>query len=214
MRFKLGRTMRTEPMVHMYTQSGGEVAYASLGITGLQAEVEFPSDWHDYPRAWVRLGLGVARLCFSFPWTKVVPDEGQCSGPTYGFQFYEELLWIKYGKSKGYRSDPRTTFKMPWAWKHVKHQVLSQPETHPYTYTLKSGKLQHRTATIKVEERRWERYWLPTSRTRRYIDIVFNDEVGEKSGSWKGGCIGCGYDMLPNEAPVDTLRRMEAERKF
>lgn len=48
----------------------------------------------------------------------------------------------------------------------------------------------------------------------RAIDVQFSDEVGERTGSWKGGTIGCGYNMLPGESPLDTLRRMEAERKF
>ena len=52
------------------------------------------------------------------------------------------------------------------------------------------------------------------SKKRRSIDIDFNDEVGEETGSWKGGCTGCGYTMLDGELPEQTLRRMEKERKF
>jgi hypothetical protein len=44
--------------------------------------------------------------------------------------------------------------------------------------------------------------------------IEFNDEVGERTGSWKGGTLGCGYNLLPNETPLECLRRMEKERKF
>jgi hypothetical protein len=44
--------------------------------------------------------------------------------------------------------------------------------------------------------------------------VVFSAEVGERSGSWKGGCIGCGYDLLPDELPEECLRRMERDRKF
>lgn len=57
--------------------------------------------------------------------------------------------------------------------------------------------------------------WFPFIRTvNKSIEIQFNDEVGEDTGSWKGGCIGCGYNMLPNETPEMTLRRMEKERIF
>jgi hypothetical protein len=212
MRFKLVRDGGA-PLLRVFG-GDGEIAYATLGISGLQAEIEFPSDWHEERRAWVRFGLGIGRLAFSFPWSKTVPDEFQCSGPTYGFQFYEDLLWIRYGKDKGTRSDPRITFHMPWAWKHRKHEVLSQPETHPYTYTLRSGEVQHRTATIKSEQRTWTRWWIPFRRVSRSIDIDFNSEVGERTGSWKGGVLGCGYEMKPGETPLHTLRRMEAERKF
>lgn len=191
-----------------------ELAYITTGITGLSAMVEFPSDWHERKRGWVRIGLGLIGVAVSFPWKWTVPDHYQCSGPTYGFQFYEDIFWLRYGKDKGTRDDPRICIYMPWHWRHSDHFVLSEPQTHSYTYTLKSGVVQERTATIKVETRKWTRFWIPFKRTIKSIDITFNDEVGERSGSWKGGCIGCSYEMLPNETPLQTLRRMELERKF
>jgi hypothetical protein len=103
---------------------------------------------------------------------------------------------------------------MPWHWKHREHRFLSEPETHPYTYQLRSGVVQDRKATINVETRRWTRFWFPAVRTSKTINVKFNDEVGERSGSWKGGTIGCGYEMLPSESALETLRRMERERKF
>jgi hypothetical protein len=90
--------------------------------------------------------------------------------------------------------------------------------TLPYRYTLRSGQVQEREATIGVEEMEWRwRWfrWLPFPRmVRRSIDVSFNDEVGERSGSWKGGTIGCGYNMQRDETPEECLRRMENERKF
>jgi hypothetical protein len=49
---------------------------------------------------------------------------------------------------------------------------------------------------------------------QRTISVDFSDEVGERSGSWKGGCTGCAYEMKPDETPWQTLMRMERERKF
>jgi len=91
-------------------------------------------------------------------------------------------------------------------------------ETYPYTYILKSGIVQERLATVKVSEmehrQRWLK-WTPLfSKIRKSLDINFNDEVGERSGSWKGGCLGCSYPMKHGELPLQTLRRMEKERKF
>lgn len=192
----------------------GEVAYLVFGISGLQAEIEFPSDWHEEARTWVRLGFGLIKVCFSFPWKWVVPDDYQCSGPTYGFHFFEDLLFIKWGKSHGRKDDPSKAFYMPWAWRHKEHKILSEPETHSYIYVLKNGKIQNRMATIKREYRRWKRYWLPYRLEKHTIDVTFDKEVGERSGSWKGGCIGCGYDMKEGESALDTLRRMEREREF
>jgi len=191
-----------------------ELAWLSLELSGLQLEVEFPSDWHEHRRGWFKLGFGFCRGAISFPWPWTVEDHYQCSGPRFGFQFYSDLLWIRWGKDKGQRGDPHKAFYMPWSWKHREHKILTEPESHPYTYTLRSGKVQNRVATIKAESRRWTRFWLPYKMVHQSIDIEFNDEVGERSGSWKGGCIGCSYDMLPGEAPLDTLRRMERERKF
>lgn len=107
----------------------------------------------------------------------------------------------------------------PWvgSWEHEKEPDGRALETHPYRYILRSGEVQDRTATIYVERRvrklKWLR-WLPFGRTAYAIDVRFNDEVGERSGSWKGGCIGCGYTLRENETPLECLRRMERERKF
>jgi len=191
-----------------------EVAYIKLGLSGLQATIEFPSDWHERRAGWVRLGVGLCKICFSFPWPWVVPDDFQCSGPTYGFNFFGDGLHLHWGKMHGKRSDPFTIIKMPWQWRHREHKILSEPETHPYSYILRSGEVQRRTATIKVESRLWTRPWLPYKRLSRSIDVEFSDEVGERSGSWKGGCTGCGYEMRPDETPLMTLRRMEQERRF
>lgn len=133
---------------------------------------------------------------------------------------------------------------MPWTWEQVRHEVQRadgswapwlphwgnrengyQPlddgrhkETWPYRYVLRSGVVQERIATIYVERRehRWRACpWLPWPRKRtQAIDVQFSDEVGERSGSWKGGTVGCGYTMRPGETALQTLRRMEWERKF
>lgn len=116
-------------------------------------------------------------------------------------------------------------------------------ESYPYTYVLDRGEIQNRIATLKVEERewRWKNFkWSPYPRmVRKTISVEFSyagllersvliekrfhptknsekvtGEVGERTGSWKGGTLGCGYDMLPGETPLQTLRRMEIERKF
>lgn len=88
----------------------------------------------------------------------------------------------------------------------------------PYRYALRSGEIQERTATVGIEEMEWRMRWLcwlPWPRLkRRTIDITFSDEVGERSGSWKGGCIACGYEFRRNETAEECLRRMERERKF
>jgi len=90
-------------------------------------------------------------------------------------------------------------------------------ETSEYRYVLNSGEVQERIASFYVERRvrklRLLR-WLPWGVTSYGIDVEFSDEVGEGTGSWKGGTVGCGYRLRPNETPRECLKRMQRERKF
>lgn len=127
-----------------------------------------------------------------------------------------------------------------WDWKHQKnkHVILQKDgswapyiadydggnrsndwkSVYDYTYILNNGDIQKRKATVTVEKREWRRkflQWTPFfGKREKYIEIMFDDEVGERTGSWKGGCIGCSYKMKSDETPEQTLRRMEKERKF
>lgn len=87
-------------------------------------------------------------------------------------------------------------------------------ETHPYTYRLKSGLIQKRDATVSKRRIILRRRWGWWKWVKESIDVNFSDEVGERTGSWKGGTIGCGYDLKSGETLLGALRRMEAERKF
>lgn len=90
-------------------------------------------------------------------------------------------------------------------------------------------------ATIWKEYRIWKRKWLTwlpfkepdeyfdkklpkwlwwTESRRDYIEIEFDKGVGRRKNTWKGGCIGCSYDLLPNEGAIDCLLRMEKEKQF
>ena len=71
------------------------------------------------------------------------------------------------------------------------------------------------TATTKIDEREW-RFgtgwfkWLSLfrkPRIRRSLDITFSGETGPEKGSWKGGTIGTGIDMLPGELHEAAFRR-------
>jgi hypothetical protein len=126
----------------------------------------------------------------------------------------------------------------PWPWSHhtlayqqqliagdedswvsvFRDDVSPYSEEQPYVYTLSSGEVQHRTA--KITKRRhiitWSASrWIGWPRwIRESIDVTFSDEVGEHTGSWKGGCLVCGYELRPGETMEQSLRRMERERRF
>ena len=86
---------------------------------------------------------------------------------------------------------------------------------YPYTYKLKNGTIQERWATCTIERRKWHRKWFPfLTKESTVIDIEFSDEVGERSGTWKGGTVGCTYELKPDETVYECLKRMESERNF
>ena len=131
---------------------------------------------------------------------------------TYDWIFRRETLsWTYLGEDGNWH-------EKGGKWVPFDEREPAATSEHPYTYTLRSGTIQNVTATIGEE--RWvigRRYIhrLGWPKTRKgAIDVQFSGEVGERSGSWKGGTVGCGYDMLPGETPGECLRRMERERTF
>ena len=73
-------------------------------------------------------------------------------------------------------------------------------------------------ATVSAGVREWRQRWLTWtpyfSKVVKSIEVDFDKEVGERKGSWKGGTMGCGYDLLPDESPLECLKRMQIERTF
>ncbi len=168
----------------------------------------------------------------------------ECDPPKWGISYHNQTFWIyRGGKGNGKGGNKWWTINMPWQFDWVRTSVLLKDggwvhETKgarkdfwkdewkdmflsnvvPYKYVLKSGEIQDRLATITQAEREWRWHgfkWLPFPRmVRKVIEVNFNEEVGERSGSWKGGTLGCSYELLPSETPIDCLRRMERERKF
>jgi len=175
------------------------------------------------------------RLRFLERWTGEARD---CMGDRWGFSLVDgrsiHLNW----------RDKTKIIDLPWSWDVVRKSELLADETWahdfygkgkrltweerkaltlwkrelPYTYVLRCGEVQERLATIRVEEWECRQLWLRWcplfARVRRSIWVEFSGEVGEGTGSWKGGTMGCGYDMKKGESPEDCLRRMERERKF
>jgi hypothetical protein len=137
---------------------------------------------------WVR---GFNKLSFDFPW---------------GYKFLKREVLHKTGWRKENKGDDF------WDKEKWKNEIVL--ETHPYTYILNSGKSQERLATVYQEKRYWKRWFGLQIKCRHCLEIEFNEEVGERSGSWKGGCVGCSYEFKSGETTLECLKRMEKERKF
>lgn len=144
---------------------------------------------------------------------------GQCTGNdqwiTWDLPFFSYVFvghWV-LDENRKWAMMGRKNVKGPEPWEF--RNKGAYVEKHSYRYIRRSGEVQKRTATCTLEERKWHRKWFPfLTLTSRVIDVEFSDEVGERSGSWKGGTTGCSYEMRLGETIEGCLRRMEAERKF
>lgn len=131
-------------------------------------------------------------------------------------------LWLHWGRWSRHYDWPWTAFTVAYekqmsdgSWRDVFDRTAKPyAETYPYTYILRSGEIQNRNAIVSKRRRILRRRWGWWKWIKESIDVEFSDGVGERTGSWKGGTIGCGYDLRPGETMLDSLRRMERERKL
>lgn len=190
----------------------------------------------------INFAFGWGKFMVYLPF-KTSLEEG-CDMPRYGFAVHNDTFWIyKGGDYDGsqcqnqwiswylpffsYVFDGHWIYSKKAEWVLMNNRKHKGPEpwdfrktdaltyVYPYTYKLKNGTVQERTATCAIEKRKWHRKWFPfLGKESTVIDIEFNDEVGERSGSWKGGTIGCSYELMPNETVYECLKRMEREREM
>lgn len=126
---------------------------------------------------------------------------------------------------------------LPWKqWDHVRHSLYTPTGEHFYTEPRRSDFREYFekkeqcpkvhfgfedydgeliVATCCVEEREWHKgsgwfkwlRWFSEPKIRRDLDLAFSAEVGPEKGSWKGGTVGHGIDMLPGESPKEAFQR-------
>jgi hypothetical protein len=78
------------------------------------------------------------------------------------------------------------------------------------------------TAKTRIDEREWLfgdgwfRWlsWFRKPLVRRTLNIDFSKETGIRKGSWKGGTLGHGIEMLHGELHESAFRRYCAEHKM
>lgn len=209
-----------------------EISWNRLGCT-LALICDYDSD-HEWP--WMlHVHFLLLNVFLHFPAPRLKPKADK-----YGEwqQFGVSLCAYDFHFNWGYKSK---FYDWPWAWKHVdgENKVLRESgewvpvvgcwerdkkpdgrklESFSYRYILRNGEVQYRNAKVHVEQRIWRQRWLwwTTKFQKRVqtIEVEFSDEVGERTGSWKGGTIVCAYEMLPGERVERCLRRMEQNRKF
>lgn len=86
-------------------------------------------------------------------------------------------------------------------------------KTFDYQYTLKSGEVQNRKVTCYFSESFYGWISLPfIGRVHRYCNFTFSDEVGERSGSWKGGVIGSAIDVKKKTTMEEALEMLKLKK--
>lgn len=97
-------------------------------------------------------------------------------------------------------------------WEEMDRQRSACPQAH-FAFTDYDG--EQNVVSTRIEEMEW-RFgtgwfkWLSLFRKpkiRRSLDLEFFSEVGPEKGSWKGGTLGHGIDMLPGEDHEGAFRR-------
>lgn len=135
-----------------------------------------------------------------------------------------DIPFINYGTAVRWDQycGPEEFDDIPSNWNQRPYQTIhnggcEKPSTWTYNYT---DPYDGTVVPCKfwVEELEWRPKWLRWTKmfakVKRFIEVEFSEEMGPKKGSWKGGTIGCGFNMLPGEHPTETIRRMEKEYNF
>ncbi len=155
----------------------------------------------------------------------------------YGFSLSEGHLHVKLGQQTGDSSTTKDWgCFLPWTqWRQIAHriydaygrlagEVAMSPWDERSALIEAVPKLDFQIAdhdgeviraSAYIEEREWRLgtgwfKWLGYLWPRkclRSLDIQFSKEVGRDKGSWKGGMLGHGIEMLPGETAERAFRR-------
>lgn len=191
-------------------------------------------------RPQIHISLFFFHLIIKLPFRNKWTDE--CDAPKWGLAVHSNSIWIHTG-GKGNLNGGNTwwTWNIPFftenwvrtsillkdgSWEHeiknnrkdfYKEEWKNKQMCWEYDYLDKYDNTKIPTK-IYVDEREWRRKWLGWTKVfakvRRTIDVHFSKEVGPRKGSWKGGTVGCGYELLSFETPIECIKRMESGRDF
>lgn len=155
----------------------------------------------------------------------------------YGVSLSDGFLHVRFGaQTNDSSTDQDWSYFLPWTqWRQVAHrlynidgsvvadvagapwdrlhEVRDSLERAAFSITDYDG--EQIAVETYVEERewrlgtgwfRWLGFFVP-KKQRRSLDISFKSEVGPEKGSWKGGTVGTGIEMLPGESQEQAFRR-------
>ena len=181
-----------------------------------------------YPTSWD--ASTVARLGRNWYWDIKVREYGF----SYSDGFLQIHYGICPGDSS---LDQMWAKHLPWTqWRHVRHSLYGLAGEHVYTepewrdweayqaakdacptvkFSIEDFDGEKIVATTMIEEREWHfgtgwfkwLSWFCRPKIQRSLDIRFSGETGPEKGSWKGGTLGTGIEMLPGEMHKQAFRR-------
>ena len=212
-----------------------------VGWHSWKFEITYRSRGYDYENAELHISLFGWHSLFRLPW-KHKEMNWHREEKKYGLSVFEKTLYAYWGWRIASWEFPFLTYGSAVRWERYKgstdayfydSMLTASWETHPYKMKYQGGCQNPTTWTFDytdpydgavvpckywVEEMEWRPKWLKWTKafakTRRYIEVEFSQEMGPRKGSWKGGTLGCGYELLPDEHPTDCIKRMEREYKF
>lgn len=187
-------------------------------------------------RPLIHICLGWGNLYFNLPFKTNNVNNIGCENPRYGFYWFEGQPWFCLGKDyKTFRMPwnfewyKTQTLLNDGTWfeesVNNRKDFLSSfnflkenawNELIPFTYIFpendhRKEEKQHRVARVTFKRMEFRRYGLMNfkifNKIYNSLYFDFNDEVGIKSGSWKGGTLGSSVDVLPNETYEEAFRR-------
>jgi len=190
--------------------------------------------WGFFCPTWcLDLNISKSHLTFGFIWGRITIAEKGIDWfrhPQYGFSVIGSSILLYWGSHSLVWDMPflsleweHDNIEVDGRWRRTgrdeRHWEVAGKEaarqTFDYTYRLESGEIQNRTVTVYKRQMVWGRKWAPFLKYKRtFLDVTFNEEIGERVDTWKGGTTGCSFDMLPNETIEQCVRRNEATRKF
>lgn len=141
--------------------------------------------------------------CTHLPWTQ--------------WRFYRFSLYDTAGAEffTEFEADRRAKTKASATRLGYEDQYAAEKAMPKVAFLIDDFDGQRITATTHIEEREWKFgegwfKWLSMFRkpmVRRSLSINFDKECGPEKGSWKGGTMGTGIDMLPGELHEAAFRR-------
>lgn len=143
-------------------------------------------------------------------WSSATSQKWNCFLPWTDWRHVRRSLYDKHGRHFYTEIEKYRKFGHQWAAMDAVVRACPQVVFEFDDYDGKRIK-----ALARVEEREWHFgtkffKWLSFFRKpmiRRSLELDFSEEVGPEKGSWKGGIMGHGIEMLPGETHESAFRR-------